>query len=44
MIRTFIFWLIVAPSAMAFILGLLANFAQTMANKITDEQKTETSQ
>jgi hypothetical protein len=36
MTLTFIFWLIVAPASLAFLLGLLANIAQTMANKITD--------
>lgn len=44
MIRTFIFWLIVAPATLAFLLGLLASVAHAMANKITDQQETEPSQ
>lgn len=42
MIRTFIFWLIVAPASLAFLLGLIAHSAQTMANKITDEKAENT--
>lgn len=41
MIRTFIFWLIVAPASLAFLLGLTANTAQKMADKITDEEVQE---
>ncbi|WP_277881452.1 hypothetical protein [Leptolyngbya sp. FACHB-17] len=35
MIRTYIFWLIVAPTSLAFVLGLIASSAQAAADKIT---------
>ncbi len=38
--RFFIFWWIVVPSALAFILGLAANIAQRLANK-SEESSTE---
>jgi hypothetical protein len=44
MIRTIIFWLIVAPASLAFLLGLIASVAQSMVNKPTDDQATEPSQ
>jgi len=43
MIRAFIFWLIVAPCSLAFLLGFLASIAQTWANKVADQQQTGTS-
>lgn len=39
--RFFIFWWIIVPSVLAFILGLSANIAQRLANK-PDESSTET--
>jgi hypothetical protein len=38
MIRIFIFWLIVAPASLAFLLGLIASVAQSMVNKPIDDQ------
>lgn len=42
MISKFIFWLIVVPSSFAFMFGFVANIAQTMANKITDDPENTT--
>jgi hypothetical protein len=44
MIRIFIFWLIIAPACLAFLLGLIASGAQSMANKPTDDPAAEPSQ
>lgn len=41
MIRIFIFWLIIAPACLAFLLGLIASVAKSMVNKPIEDQVIE---